>query len=73
LGKHTGQNMTIDDVKHIFKDQISSGTDKLWFMLCDKDYQLIERHNPDNLDELTILLDNFTYCGSNGDMPRFVK
>lgn len=65
--------MTLDDVKYIFDTQIASGTEKLWFMLVDSDYNLIERHPTKQIDELVTLLDNFMYSGNNGNIPRFSK
>jgi hypothetical protein len=65
--------MTLDDIKFIFEDQIESGTDKVWFMLCDNNYRLIERHDSNRLNELIPMLDSFTYSGNIGNIPRFSK
>lgn len=65
--------MNKQDIEHIFQTQINLGTDKIWFMLCDGDYKVIERHNVDDIENLVFTLDNFQYSGNDNNMPRFVK
>ena len=65
--------MTLDDLAYIFKPQIDEGTTKLYFMLEDCDYKVIDRHDASDLGSLLPMLDSFQYAGSNARMPRFVK
>ena len=68
--------MNIEDLQHIFKpqlDQISGSDIKLFYMLVDGDYTLIDRHSANDLENLLILLDNFQYAGADGNIPRFIK
>ena len=68
--------MTIEDVEHIFRDQIEPSmnhTVKLFFMLQDGDHQMIERHPADDLAGLLPMLSHFQYAGNEGNIPRFVK
>jgi len=68
--------MIKEDLEYIFKtqiDQIQDSNVKLFFMLQDGDHVMIERHPADDLDSLLIMLDNFQYNGTNGNIPRFVK
>ena len=65
--------MTIEDLEHIFQNQIAEGTEKLYFMLTDgARLPLIQRHPADDLAGLLPMLDSFQYTG-NTVMPRFTK
>ena len=65
--------MTIEDLEHIFQNQIAEGTEKLYFMLTDgARLPLIQRHPADDLAGLLPMLDSFQYTGHNV-MPRFTK
>ena len=65
--------MTIEDLEHIFQNQIEEGSEKLYFMLKDGDAMpIIERHPTDDLAGLLPMLDSFQYTG-NTVMPRFTK
>jgi hypothetical protein len=66
--------MTIEDLEHIFQNQIEEGTEKLYFMLRDGDAMtVIERHPAEDLAGLLPMLDCFHYAGSGAGMPRFTK
>jgi hypothetical protein len=66
--------MTIEDLEHIFQNQIDEGTEKLYFMLKDGDAMpIIERHPAEDLAGLLPMLDSFHYAGSAAGMPRFRK
>ena len=72
--------MTIEDLEHIFQNQIEEGTTKLYFMLIDdvdpvtdKQTMTITRHPADDLAGLLPMLDCFQYAGSGAGMPRFTK
>ena len=65
--------MTLEDLEHIFQNQIEEGTEKLYFMLADgARLPLIQRHPADDLAGLLPMLDSFQYTGHNV-MPRFRK
>jgi hypothetical protein len=65
--------MTIEDLEHIFQNQIEEGTEKLYFMLTDgARLPLIQRHPANKLADLLPMLDSFQYTG-NTVMPRFSK
>jgi len=66
--------MIIEDLEHIFQNQIEEGTEKLYFMLVDgARLPLIQRHPADDLAGLLPMLDSFHYAGSGAGMPRFKK
>jgi hypothetical protein len=66
--------MTIEDLEHVFQNQIEEGTTKLYFMLKDGNAMpIIERHPTDDLAGLLPMLDSFHYAGSGAGMPRFTK
>jgi len=66
--------MIIEDLEHIFQNQIEEGTEKLYFMLTDGAcLPLIQRHPADDLAGLLPMLDSFHYAGSGAGMPRFKK
>jgi hypothetical protein len=66
--------MTLEDLEHIFQNQIEEGTEKLYFMLADGDrLPLIQRHPSDDLAGLLPMLGHFQYAGSGAGMPRFQK
>ena len=66
--------MTIEDLEHIFQNQIEEGTEKLYFMLADGDrLPLVQRHPADDLAGLLPMLGHFQYAGSGAGMPRFKK
>jgi hypothetical protein len=66
--------MTIEDLEHIFQNQIEEGTTKLYFMLVDQGKMpIIKRHPSDDLVGLLPMLDCFHYAGSGAGMPRFQK
>ena len=65
--------MTLEDLEHIFQNQIEEGTEQLYFMLTDgARLPLIQRHSVDDLAGLLPMLDSFQYTG-NTVMPRFTK
>jgi len=65
--------MTLEDLEHIFQNQIAEGTERLYFMLTDGELlPLIQRHPADDLVGLLPMLDSFQYTGHNV-MPRFTK
>jgi hypothetical protein len=66
--------MTIEDLEHIFQNQIEEGTEKLYFMLKDGDAMtVIERHPAEDLAGLLPMLTSFEYAGGTANMPRFTK
>ena len=65
--------MNIHDLHHIFKDQISVGEEKLYFMIIDGDHTVIERHTFADINNLIPMLDCFDYVGNDAGMPRFAK
>jgi hypothetical protein len=65
--------MILEDLEHIFKNQVNEGTDSLYFMLIDGDHKLIQRHPADNIDTLLPMLDSFQYSGTVERLPRFTK
>jgi len=66
--------MTIEDLEHIFQNQIEEGTEKLYFMLTDgAGHPLIQRHPSDDLAGLLPMLSSFEYAGAPAGMPRFTK
>ena len=65
--------MIIEDLEHIFQNQIEEGTEQLYFMLTDgARLPLIQRHPSDDLAGLLPMLASFQYTGHNV-MPRFTK
>lgn len=65
--------MTVEDLQHIFREQIDLGAD-LFFALEEDSRLVIERHRlEDGLNGLLPLLDNFVYDGDKAGMSRFVK
>ena len=65
--------LTIEELEHIFQNQIEEGSEKLYFMLKDGDAMpIIERHPAEDLAGLLPMLDSFQYTGNNV-MPRFQK
>jgi hypothetical protein len=65
--------MNIEDLEHIFQNQIAEGTEKLYFMLIDGDrLPVICRHPSTDLTGLLPMLSHFEYAG-NETMPRFTK
>ena len=66
--------MTLEDLEHIFQNQIEEGTERLYFMLRDGDaIPSIQRHPAEDLAGLLPMLDSFHYAGSGAGMPRFTK
>jgi hypothetical protein len=66
--------MTLEDLEHIFQNQIEEGTEKLYFMLRDgAAIPSIQRHPAEDLAGLLPMLDSFHYAGSGAGMPRFTK
>ena len=65
--------MTLEDLEHIFKPQIDEGVDKLYFMLEDDGYTVIERHPVTDMESLLPMLSCFEYRSSAAKMPRFVE
>jgi hypothetical protein len=66
--------MTIDDLQHIFKPQLQSGgSSKLFWLIQEGGTKIIERGDPDHLDDIAVGLSAFTYNGTIAGMPRFVK
>ena len=66
--------MTLEDLEHIFQNQIEEGSKKLYFMLVDQGKMpMIERHPSEDLAGLLPMLDSFHYSGSGAGMPRFTK
>jgi hypothetical protein len=65
--------MILEDLEHIFKNQVNEGTNSLYYMLIDGDHKLIQRHPADNIDALLPMLDSFQYSGTVERLPRFSK
>ena len=68
--------MNNDDLQYIFKKQLDANEKKLYFLLVERGFKLVERFDSTKLDQLLMLLDNFIYDGSVDDygiMPRFIK
>ena len=72
--------MELTDLHYIFKDQLAAKEDKLYFMLIDGDYKIIERHRAAAIEELLPMLSSFEYVGSEASIlgseasiPRFKK
>ena len=66
--------MTLEDLEHIFQNQIEEGTTKLYFMLVDGDrLPIVERHPSTDLEGLLPMLACFEYSGAPAGMPRFAK
>jgi hypothetical protein len=65
--------MILEDLEHIFKNQVNEGTTSLYYMLIDGDRKLIQRHPADNIDALLPMLDSFQYSGTVERLPRFTK
>jgi hypothetical protein len=66
--------MTFEDLEYIFQNQIEEGTEKLYFMLKDRDAMtVIERHPANDLAGLLPMLSSFEYAGGTANMPRFTK
>jgi hypothetical protein len=67
--------MNINDLNHIFKEQINiNGNSKYAHMiLIDKNHKVFFKHPIDDLESLLPMLDCFLYDGYDYDMPRFVK
>ena len=65
--------MNLQDLEYIFKPQIEEGTTKLYFMLEDNRYKVIERHDAKDMSSLLPMLECFRYSGTEACMPRFVK
>jgi hypothetical protein len=65
--------MILEDLEHIFKNQVNEGTTSLYYMLIDGDHKLIQRHPADNIDTLLPMLDSFQYTGTVERLPRFTK
>lgn len=65
--------MTLEDLKHIFRQQVAEGIDKLYFMLVDRGYKVIERHPAADMESLLPTLSSFEYHEDVSGMPRFVK
>ena len=66
--------MTLEDLKHIFQNQIEEGTERLYFMLTDgARLPLIQRHSAEDLAGLLPMLSSFEYAGAPAGMPRFEK
>jgi hypothetical protein len=65
--------MILEDLEHIFKNQVNEGTTSLYYMLIDGDHKLIQRHPANNIDALLPMLDSFQYSGTVERLPRFTK
>lgn len=68
--------MTSEDLQYIFKtqlDQAQTSDTKLFYMLVDRGYKMIDRHPASDLDGLVDMLSAFEYAGNEGGMPRFAK
>ena len=63
--------MILEDLEHIFKNQVNEGTDSLYFMLIDGDHKLIQRHPSNDMTSLLPMLDSFQYAGTQDRIPRF--
>ena len=63
--------MMIEDLEYIFEPQLKEGTSKLYFMLEDNKYKVVERHPADDLEGLIPMLSNFSYSGMTSNMPKF--
>ena len=65
--------MILEDLEHIFKNQVNEGTDSLYFMLIDGDHKLIQRHPSNDMTSLLPMLDSFQYAGTQDRIPRFMQ
>lgn len=63
--------MLLEDLEYIFEPQLKEGTSKLYFMLEDNNYKVIERHPANDIKSLIPMLSNFSYSGMNSQMPKF--
>ena len=63
--------MILEDLEYIFEPQLKEGTAKLYFLLEDKDYKVVEHHPADDIGSLLPMLSNFSYSGTNAKMPKF--
>ena len=65
--------MLKEDLRQIFKKQMDEGTTKLYFILIDGDYKVLERHPLNEMESLLPLLSAFQYVGFKDTVPRFSK
>lgn len=65
--------MILEDLEHIFKNQVNEGTTSLYFMLIDGEHKLIERHPANDIATLLPMLDSFQYNSTVERIPRFTK
>jgi hypothetical protein len=71
--------MTLEDLQHIFSQQIESAKEanisdtKLYYILVDGEFKMVDRHPMNKLEELLPVLSSFQYVGSSNNMPRFIK
>jgi len=70
--------MNVDDLKHIFRYQLTESkdyvpTDTLEYMLIERGGRLTKTCQVDQLDTLLPLLDNFIFEGFRDRMPIFIK
>ena len=68
--------MTLEDLQYIFKtqlEQIKGDDSKLFFMLQDANYNLVERVPANDIQTLIPMLSSFQYVGQAGNIPRFAK
>jgi hypothetical protein len=72
------KKMTIDDLKHHFRHQLTATEEytpptQLEYMIIDGQTKLTKRVDADKLDSLIPMLDNFIFEGYKDRMPYFVK
>lgn len=69
--------MNVDDLKYIFKHQLTEGTTNLYFMVVEEERITVLRHPTDELSGLLPMLDSLQYAGHAGEkvgnMPKFTK
>jgi hypothetical protein len=70
--------MNIDDLKHVFRHQLTESkdyvpTNTLDYMLIERGGKLTKTCQVDQIDTLLPLLDNFIFDGFADRMPIFVK
>lgn len=66
--------MILSDLDYIFKPQLDDNEEKLYYMLIDGNYSLVERYDTYKMAELIYCLDNFIFDGYiSGKMPKFIK
>ena len=66
--------MTLEDLQHIFKEQLEQQSDtNLFCMIEENQYKTVLRHPVNDLTGLLPMLDNFAFTSHHGKIPRFTK